>query len=73
MDQFGAIPPSKSTSGRSKKWDFEILLSDCEKSMRCADLRQSTSGACGAWMMNNLDTVREITFPNNIISITQYV
>ena len=52
---------------------FEMLLSDCEKSMRWADLRQSTSGACGAWMMNNLDTTREITFPNNIISSTQYV
>ena len=52
---------------------FEMLLSDCEKSMRWADLRQFTSGACGAWMMNNLDTIREITFPNNIISGTQYV
>ena len=59
--------------GGPKSGIFLILLSDCEKSMRWADLRQSTSGACGAWMMNNLDTTREITFPNNIISSTQYV
>ena len=51
-------------------------LCDIQESMRWAGLRQLTclpSGSCGAWMMNNHDTIRKMEISNTFISNTQYV